>query len=296
MLATEDGGDCSAARLLSNAEGCCARREPPTCMSSLHVPLPLRKESHHSCMTVASCVHESCPTVTLLHASLPLRKEVHTSRMTLLCRMHGGGPSRLSRIPPSCSTSSPTASACPQMIYSHRLPVLHRCTLGAEPQSGSLGLAARAGVSTECWALPSVRQRRVGQLLGLSISSPLAERVSGRTASVGPILPTALKQRLRLPGPTAKNVLLPPSRAGRPREVYLAAKKGHSGLRLALQDPAAVSLAPELASAGPARGQVVGMRWLRAWDTSGCTGPPAVPSGASARHLASCSCGPGRTC
>ena len=63
---------------------------------------------------------------------------------------------------------------------------------GPEAQSGSLGLAARAGVSTEHWALPSVRQRRVGQLLGLSISSPLAERVSGRTASVGPISLTVL--------------------------------------------------------------------------------------------------------
>ena len=91
--------------------------------------------------------------------------------------------------------SPPVASAAP--LYS----------AGAEPQSGSLGLAARGGVSTECWALPSARQRRVGQLLGLSISSPLAERVSGRTASVGPVLPTALKQRLRLSGPTVKNAL-----------------------------------------------------------------------------------------
>ena len=70
---------------------------------------------------------------------------------------------------------------------------------------------------------------------------------------------------------------LPPRRPT--SKVYLAAKKGYSGLRLALQDPAVASLAPELASAGPTRGQVVDMRWPRAWDTSGCAGPPAVPSG-----------------
>ena len=174
------------------------------------------------------------------------------------------------------------------------MPVLHRCILGAEPQSGSLGLAARAGASTECWGLPSVRQRRVGQLLGLSISSPLAERVSGRTASVGPILPTVLKQRLCLPGPTARSVLLSPSSQ--------ADLEGISGRQERLLGSAArprrscgVSLAPEHAPAGPPRGQVVDMRWLRAWGTSGCAGPPAVPSGASARHLASCSCGPVRT-
>ena len=126
--------------------------------------------------------------------------------------------------------SPPVASAAP--LYS----------AGAEPQSGSLGLTARSErASTECWGLPSVRQRRVGQLLGLSVSSPLAERVSARTASVGPILPTALKQRLRLSGPTATNVLLPSSSQAASK-VYLAAKKGCSGLRLALQDPAAASL------------------------------------------------------
>ena len=102
-------------------------------------------------------------------------------------------------------------------------------------------MATRAGVSTECWGLPSVRQRRVGQLLGLSVSPPLAERVSGRTASVDPILPTALKQRLRLPGPTAKNALLSPSSQAASK-VCLVAKKGYSGLRPALQEPAVVSL------------------------------------------------------
>ena len=157
-LSTEDGDDCSAALPPCDAEGRGARQTAKPFTSSLHAPLPLRKEVHCFCMAVASCVHEGCLTVTLC-------------------------------IPPSFSTSSPTASACPQMIYSRRLPVLHRCILGAEPQSGSLGLAARAGVSTEHWGLPSVRQRRVGQRLGLSISSPLAERVSGRTASVGPIYP-----------------------------------------------------------------------------------------------------------
>ena len=87
MLSTEDGGDCSAAHLLCDAEGCCARQIAKPSASSLHAPLPLRKEAHCFCMTVASCVHESCLTVTLC-------------------------------IPPSFSASSPTASACPQMTSS----------------------------------------------------------------------------------------------------------------------------------------------------------------------------------
>ena len=146
--------------------------------------------------------------------------------------------------------------------------MLHRCILGAEPQRGSLSLAARAGVSTECWGLPSVRQRRVGQLLGLSISSPLAERVSGPHCFCRPDLihgadSSGCASLVRLQGVCC---CLPPRRPT--LKVYLAAKEGYSGLRPALQDPAAVSLVPELAPAGPARGQVVDMRWLRAWDAS----------------------------
>ena len=151
MLATEDGGDFSAAHLLCDAEGCCARRKSPPFTSSLHVPLPLRKEAHCFCRPLRAA---------LMRAVLP----------------------SLSCMPPSCSASSPTTSACPQMIYSP--PVASAAPLysgGRAPEwlarSGRPG-----GVSTECWGLPSVRQRRVGQLLGLSVSSPLAERV-------GPALP-----------------------------------------------------------------------------------------------------------
>ena len=128
-------------------------------------------------------------------------------------------------------------------------------------------LGAPLGAAEACRATPrALRQLSSGRASGV------------RTASVDPILPTALKQRLRLPGLQQRMCCcLPPRRPT--LKVCLAARKGHSGLRLALQDPAAVSLAPEHAPAGPARGQVVDMRWPRAWDTSGCAGPPAVPSG-----------------
>ena len=151
--------------------------------------------------------------------------------------------------------SSPVASPAP--LYS----------AGAEPQRGSLGLAARAGASTECWGLPSVRQRRVGRLLGLSVSSPLAERVSGRTASVGPILPTALKQRLRLPGPTAKNALLSPSSQA-DLEGLSGRQGGPLGSAARLPGPCCCIASFLASSAGPPRDQVVDMRWLRAWATS----------------------------
>ena len=49
MLATEDGGDCSAGHLLCDAEGCCARRASTPSAGSLRVPLPLRKEAHCFC-------------------------------------------------------------------------------------------------------------------------------------------------------------------------------------------------------------------------------------------------------
>ena len=187
-----------------------------------------------------------------------------------------------------------TTSACPQMTYSHRLPVLHRCILGAEPQRGPLGLAARAGSR-----LSTGGSRRLGRgVSGNSPGSPSAllwpsewgphclcrpDLTHGAEAAAIPLWPDCKEcAAVSLPGrPTSK--------------VYLAAKKGHSGLRLALQDPAAVSLAPEHAPAGPARGQVVDMRWLRAWDTSRLHRTAGRAERASARHLASCSCGSGRT-
>ena len=49
MLATEDGGDCSAAHLLCDAEGCCARQIAKPSTSSLHAFLFLRKEVHCFC-------------------------------------------------------------------------------------------------------------------------------------------------------------------------------------------------------------------------------------------------------
>ena len=135
MLSTEDGDYFSVTLPLCNVEGCCARQIAKPSASSLHAPLPLRKEAHCFCMTVASCVHESCPTVTLC-------------------------------IPPSFSASSSTASACPQMTSSP--PVASPAPLyaaGAEPQSGSLGLAARAGSR-----LSTGRSPRFGR--GVSGNSP----------------------------------------------------------------------------------------------------------------------------
>ena len=179
MLSTEDGGDCSAARLLCNGKGRGARRESTPSASSLHVPLPLRKEAHCFCRPLrAAFMRAVLPSLSAY--PLLFRKQLHTSRMALLCRMHGGAPIPAIPHAPSCSTSSPTTSASPQMTSSP--PVASPAPLysgGPSPRVARSAVAARAGVSTECWALPSVRQRRVGQLPGLSISSPLAERVSG---------------------------------------------------------------------------------------------------------------------
>ena len=141
MLSTEDGGDLLVTLPPCDIEGCCARRESPPSTSSLHVPLPL------------------C-------------KQLHTSRVALLCRMHGGTPIPAIPHAPSCSTSSPTTSACPQMIYSP--PVASAAPLysgGAEPQSGSLGLAAQGRRSR----LSAGGSPRFGRdVLGNSLNSPSA--------------------------------------------------------------------------------------------------------------------------
>ena len=160
-----------------------------------------------------------------LHAPLPLRKELHTSRMTLLCRMHGGAPIPAIPHAPSCSTSSPTASACPQMIYSPPVASAAPLYSGGRASEGLARSGRPGGVSTEHWGLPSVRQRRVGQLLGLSISSPPAERVSGRTASVDPILPTGPTAAAAPPWSDCKECAVVSLLAGRPRRYIWPPKK-----------------------------------------------------------------------
>ena len=160
----------------------------------------------------------------------------------------------------------PHHPACPQMTSSP--PVASAAPLysaGAEPQRGSLGLAARAGSRLSAGGAPlgSAEACRATPRALLWLSECRA-----RTASVGPILPTVLIAAAMPPWPDCKGCAAVSLPGMPPRKVCLAAKKGYSGLRLALQDPAVASLVPELAPAGPARGQVVGMRWLRAWDTS----------------------------
>ena len=180
------------------------------------------------------------------------------------------------------TSSPPVASAAP--LYS-----------GGRASEGLARSGRPGGVSTEHWALPSVRQRRVGQLLGLSISSPLAERVSGPHCFCRPDLIHGADSSGCASLACSKEcaaVSLP----GRPAsKVYLATKEGHSGLRLALQDPAVASLVPELAPAGPPEAKWWACAGCGRGILPGCAGPPAAPSGASARHLASCSCGSGRT-
>ena len=160
MLSTEDGDNCSVAPPLCDVEGCCARGYPSHSRAVfMSLSLSASSSTQVAWPFSAACMGRSIPAIP--HA-------------------------------PSCSTSSPTASACPQMTSSP--PVASPAPLySGDRASEWLARSGRpGGVSTECWGLPSAQQRRVGQLLGLSISSPLAERVPGRTASAGPILPTAL--------------------------------------------------------------------------------------------------------
>ena len=188
--------------------------------------------------------------------------------MALLCRMHGGAPIPAIPHAPSCSTSSPTASACPQMIYS--------------PPVASAAPLYSGGRASE-W-LAQLWPPGRGPRLSAGGSPRFGRGVSGDSSGSPSALPwlsewgphCLCRPDLTHGADSSGYASLACSKEcaavslpGRPAlKVYLAAKKGHSGLRLALQDPAAVSLVPELAPAGPARGQVVDMRWPRAWATS----------------------------
>lgn len=214
--------------------------------------------------------------------------------MTLLCRMHGGTP-------------IPAILHAPLVLHKqpHRLCVsaddllpagCQCCTAAFCGGRASEGLArsGRPGGSR----LSAGRSPRCGRgVSGNSSGSPSAllwPSEWGPHCFCRPDLThgadsSGCASLVRLQGVCC---CLPPRRPA--LKVCLAAKEGHSGLRLALQGPATVSLVPELAPAGPARGQVVGMRWLRAWATSRLRRTAGRAERGLARHLASL-CGPGRT-
>ena len=189
--------------------------------------------------------------------------------MTLLCRMHGG---------------TPTPAILHTALFFHKQPRrlcvsaddflpsgCQSCTAvfwGPSFRGARSAVAARAGVSTEYWG----RSPRFGRgVSGNSSGSPSAllwpSECRARTASVGPILPTALKQRLRLPGPTAKNALLSPSSQA-DLEGISRYKRELLEFVTHLPRPCCCITSFLVSPAGPARGQVVDMRWLRAWATS----------------------------
>ena len=133
-LSTEDGCDCSVGHLLCDVEGCCARQVAKPSASSLHVPLPLRKEARCFCRPLRAA---------LMKAVLPSLSAC-----------------------PLVLHKQPTASACPQMTSSPPVASAAPRYSGGRASEGLARSGRPDGVSTECWALPSARQRRVGQLLG----------------------------------------------------------------------------------------------------------------------------------
>ena len=199
--------------------------------------------------------------------------------MAFLCRMHGGAPIPAIPHTPSCSTSSPTASACPQMTSSP--PVASPAPLysaGAEPQRGSLGLAARAGSRLSAGRSPLFGRDVSGNSSG-SPSALLRLSEWGPHCFCRPDLTHGAEAAAAPPWSDCKEcaaVSLP----GRPTsKVCLAAKEGCSGLRLALEDRAVASLVPELAPAGPTEAKWWTCAGCGRGILPGCTGPPAVPSG-----------------
>ena len=117
MLATEDGGDSSAGHLLCDVEGRATRRESIPFTSSLHVPLPLRKEVRCFCRPLRAADMKAV--LPSLSACLPPSPQAAPHKSHGPSLPHAWGHSNPAILhAPSCSTSSPTASACPQMIYS----------------------------------------------------------------------------------------------------------------------------------------------------------------------------------
>ena len=194
---------------------------------------------------------------------------------------------------PSCSTSSPTTSVCPQMTSSP--PVASAAPLysgGRAPE-----WLAQLWPSGEGSRLSTGGSPRFGRgVSGSSSGSPSALlwlSEWGPHCFCRPDLTHGAEAAAAPPWSDCKECAAVSLPGRPPRKVYLATRKGHSGLRLALQEPAAVSLVPEHAPAGPARGHTVDMRWLRAWDTW-LRRTAGRAERASARHLASL-CGSGRT-
>ena len=114
---------------------------------------------------------------------------------------------------------------------------------GPESQRGSLRCGRPGGVSNGCWgSSPQFDADVSGDSSGSPASSPLAGWVSGLHCFCRPGLRVGPVAALASSGWLQRVRCCLPHR-GPPRGGCLAAREGCSGLRLALQDPAAVSLA-----------------------------------------------------
>ena len=141
-------------------------------------------------------------------------------------------------LPHAWGPSNPSYPACPLVLHKqpHRLCVSADDLLPAGCQSCTAvfwGPSLR--VARSVWPpgrgprLSAGGSPRFGRdASGNSSGSPSAllwpSECRACTASVGSVLPTALKQRLRLSGPTARSVLLPPS-----SQADLEGMSGHQG-------------------------------------------------------------------
>ena len=107
MLATEDGGDCSAAHLLCDAEGRGARRESIPFTSSLHAFLPLRKEVHCFCRPLrAAFMKAVSPSLSCMLPSLSASISTQVAWPFSAACM-GALQSQPSRIPPRAPQAAP---------------------------------------------------------------------------------------------------------------------------------------------------------------------------------------------